>query len=310
MIRLPKFGYTLLALFTLSGTLPSLGGNSVLHAGILTAYTRGWANDDGGRSYSNRNNYLSGNFSGTIYRNFFLFNVSGVTDVWVTAGQLNLANGTANGLTEMTFREFNYGDHLSSGFFTYNSAGAGEIRALGQISPGPESSFTLNSTALTSFNDTILETGTNWYGFGGAVTGPNSSSYAFGFTGRFHNTRLQWSEVANEAPVASLENRNIKLDEGVVFSGSAQDDNSPYGDAITTYLWDVDNDGATDFTTSTGELSLTNSQLASYGLTATGIHTIQMSAQDRCGALGSASADLRYNAQNLARIMPDLDEAF
>ncbi|NOY41600.1 MAG: PEP-CTERM sorting domain-containing protein [Planctomycetes bacterium] len=270
------------------------------HTAINPTY-RGYTSGSGSnwRGYSPNNFYYT-KTSGPAYRNFFVYDLSSLNNVWISNGSLRLRNGTTNytGTKTLTLRDFDVSSAFSPAA-SYGDAGSGAILGSGTFAgsnSGQYFNFNLNSTGLSSVQNAILAGGTNYFGLGGILTAP-SGRYAFDYTrGNPADSQLELGRVPNSNPIAYSDDKSILVGEDVLLDGSGSSDvNSNYGDLIVSYEWDIDNNGSFDASSPFPTLGLSDVDLASYGLGA-GIHDVRLKVTDRWGATSLYTSSLEIAA--------------
>jgi hypothetical protein len=124
-----------------------------------------------------------------------------------------------------------------------------------------------------------------------------SSGYAFAYSGGDPaQTRLDLTLITNSSPVAHSLNKAITLGDGVLLDGSGSfDPNAAYGDAITSYMWDIDNNGSYDISSVSATLNLSAVNIASYGLSV-GQHTVKLRVTDKWGVTSTGTSSLDISA--------------
>lgn len=116
----------------------------------------------------------------------------------------------------------------------------------------------------------------------------------------------KWSEdtvtitvnITNHSPVADPDpddpddGYSVLQNEGVIFDGSASyDPDEDCGDSITSYAWDLDDDGSFD-DGSTAQVSLDWAQLVALDLGNPGTYTIRLQVQDELGGVSVATTTI------------------
>ncbi|MBT6367876.1 PKD domain-containing protein, partial [Candidatus Woesearchaeota archaeon] len=91
------------------------------------------------------------------------------------------------------------------------------------------------------------------------------------------------------APVPALDDETIDEGDGVTFDASASTDATA---GIQYYMWDIDNDGTEDFSTTVSSLTLTWAQLVSFGIDNNGAFTIGLRVIDYATNDASTTATL------------------
>lgn len=262
---------------------------SSLKAGVFTysATQRGWTSyqsNSGTYDWNGtglNNNYFDSN-SGVTYRNWFRFDVSSLSNQWITSGALQVTAGGGSSVSK-TFRitDFNTSSIGNAAAMWNDSASGAHYGDLtfGSVSPNALLSVGLNGTATSSIMNAAF--GNDDFAIGGHLIGP-SGVYQFQTTIN-ELTRLYLNTIDNRGPSAVASIDSIESGDSASFDGSSSyDADISLGDSLT-YMWDFDNDGIFDTNSASSALSLSSSQLASYGL-GTGTHTVGLKVTDRWGS--------------------------
>ncbi len=161
----------------------------------------GWY-DSTGRHISINGNYIAGNLSGRTYHNFFVFDISGVSDT-VTSATLKLF--THKVTASATYNLFDVTTPISSlvtgglGLVsTYNDLGNGSSYGSLDLLSSQDRQFVqinLNSNAISAIN---LAGGL--FAIGGTYSPNNRSQYAFGNSYFNPNNKLILNTAATSVP--------------------------------------------------------------------------------------------------------------
>ncbi len=227
-------------------------------------------------------------FSSSERRNYFKFDLSALSiDTWVTDAKLQLEHSgiTSHSLTYQTLSVSV--DPLTSSAFHFFESGFNFGVVYGSASVAGASSgdvleVALNTTALTDIN--AAHRAGDPIDFGGTITA-TSNVNMFVQTGNGDLTQLALTHAPNSLPVAAHSPPSILLGDGVTFDGSgSQDADITYGDSIEAYAWDLDDDGFFDFSGPSATLALNATDLANFGIDATGAYDIALRVTDAWGA--------------------------
>jgi large repetitive protein len=190
-------------------------GASPAQAAFLNATDRGWYDDTGFHSPSNLN-YIAGFESGTQYHDFFVFNLSGITNP-LTSASLRLWN-PSNGTTGPgTFQVSDVSTAIptliaggTGNVATYNDLGTGTSFGSVAVSTADNGTFVtvnLNASALAFLNANLGNT----VAFGGRFD--TQGNYTFGFTD--NTISLADTQLIYEAPTPNV----VPAPAGIVLFG-------------------------------------------------------------------------------------------
>lgn len=169
-------------------------------AGVINTTDRGWYDSTGSHTTVNQN-YVAG--ADDFYRNFFVFDLSGVTD-YVSSATISLFNPSGGVRGSGTYTLFDVVTDLTAlaggtgGLGAYGDLGSGLSFGSFSFSTADNGSLInilLNSDALAAINSAG-----GWFAIGGAVTAGVSGSHVFGFTGGIQATFLTLTTTAVPEP--------------------------------------------------------------------------------------------------------------
>jgi len=242
--------------------------------------------------YSPSSNYLSGAFFANNAKNFFSFFVDSndIGNDHIQSASLLLDNlSPSSGSLAYTVYDFS-GPHST----LVSGSAAAVVNAIGNGAtyggvPNANAStsvnIVLNSSALTELRSLDNE----FFDVGGLSPASGVSAFR---TSQNNSTVLQLNLTPNVAPVADLADLTIFLGEDVSLDGSGSTDaNINVGDSLTSFMWDLDDDGIFDTTTSVPTISLSASQLAGFGL-GVGDHDISLKVTDIRGSTNTTFGTL------------------
>jgi len=215
------------------------------------------------------------------HKNFFQFDFSNSSceDCWVADATLTIEEGVGDDSLTYHLQSVESDPTSSDAYGFYNSFGVDNYGS-GSIdgsTDGGTLQITLNSFGLADLNAAILLD--EDFMIGGEIFGGSALSGTQDVL-----SQLEITTVANTAPTADLYVSSIDLGEGATLDASGTIDlETAYGDT-STFSWDVNDDSVQDFSTTTPVLSLTSSELASFGINSNGAYQISVSVTDTWGA--------------------------
>lgn len=177
------------------------------HPASITLETvdRGWYDSAG--NFSGSDNYIAGRIGATEFRNFFKFDVSGITESVISA-TLRLFNPDVTGAETYDINQ--YSGSIASliagtgGLAAFADLGDGALLGTATIGTGDSGSFTeitLNGAALA-----LIDAAGSSIAFGGSVStlGISGLEYVFGFSGGLDGSHSQLLLETSGLPTASI----------------------------------------------------------------------------------------------------------
>jgi FG-GAP-like repeat len=292
-----------------AGALGNLGGAG--NTLVLNAADSGWWDNTGSHTATNKN-YLVGQFSGTDWHDYFVFNLSGVT-LAVVGAQLkifNPASGYGSDFPSDTYGVFSVSTPISS----LEATGSGQIgifndlisgtsfgsQTVSAASNGQIVTVTLNAAALAALNGALGSP----FAVGGDLTSlvDGNSQYLFSGSGNAGDARQL---VLTLAPPPEWYKETVSSGQTLTFSTTTpfDDPDATLPNTLSLHIQLYDPSG--NFIADGTKLAEGRNETLTYTATVTGAYRIRVTAEN--GTTGSYFLDpveVDVNSSSVAALTP------